>query len=180
MYQILGTFCRVQLFTRTWGWRSTASAWPPISTCVKFGSSLWSLVLRGCDIPFWKAFDKPNVHVRLDFWFPKLYPRKHLENYPKVPWSGSIRQFSTFYTLWVCQFISCWNDKADNEALHPWIHILQDSATLLPIFYWKTKRCESNIYFLQNSGTETVKCEPMNRSTAKWDSRTKKVSLYRI
>ena len=28
--------------------------------------SLWSLVLSGCDIPFWKAFDKPHKTLGAD------------------------------------------------------------------------------------------------------------------
>ena len=66
-----------------------ASARPPIRTCLKRGSSLWSLVQQGCDMQFWKAFDKQNKHFRLDFWFHRGYnPIKPLETTLSCPEVG--------------------------------------------------------------------------------------------
>ena len=41
--------------------------WPASSSFPCSLSPLWSWVLLGCVIPFWKAFDKANNNVRADF-----------------------------------------------------------------------------------------------------------------
>ena len=54
-YQILRSFMISSFFKV-----SSASAWPSIRAGTRDASSPWLLVLPGCDIPFWKALDKPN------------------------------------------------------------------------------------------------------------------------
>ena len=44
-----------------------ALAWPQIRPYSRNVSPPWFLVLVGCVIPFWKAFDVTNKLVRADF-----------------------------------------------------------------------------------------------------------------